>query len=281
MLLLLDGSMNIHSTTTGENLCKIQPEKEDLKYLKADPHSKPSLFLTEDIAGYIVHIPIYEPAEDYYDSSRYARVRIYDTKQGKLIKSKKILANGAGTMRGQSVPVLARGDILCFTCDDRELNVFQVNGKKLKKYQFYNHLDEFAKLKKLDELMYDYKITLMGFLSKTNVLIANLSFPSPSYQTNDYVFSLNLDVAIPVTAGAWYEEVINPALSMPVPANIKPAWYDSNSNFRFRPLYKTDRTTMSVELVGVMSEKDTEDNSEVVTIENNFFVTEILAQMFQ
>ncbi len=276
VLVLLDDSFSIRSTTTGELQCKIVPQEEDLEHLDFELGMSPCLFITKDIAGYIVDI--YD--EEYGDSDddtcedqcefEHANLRIYDTKSGALLTSAKILKLIDEPMDDRTTKVLAKGRTLCFTCDGgQEIHVIQVVGKALKRDHFCFPLEHFVKLKKIDASTRDCKMKLLGFLAKTNIVIGNLTASNSKSERMSYAFGLDLDAA----TSAKDEEGVNSAFSiLAQPASKKAARFD---DYEFQPVYRTDRSTMSVELVGVASKRDTDGNRKITAIGSNMFVTEM------
>ncbi len=230
----------------------------------------PCPFITKDIAGYFL---------DKYNSEGVhttTTIRIYLTASGTYVSSFEIPEPDASLIKKKDViDVIAKGRILCYQIKST-MHVLSVVGKEVKKYDFPFPYDHFIKTGQLRPLSHSHEasIDLLGFAAKSNVLIGNLR-----RKKQVLLFGLNLDAAF----GARNEEEVSQAFSMsPIFNSLGSPEND------FKPIYKTDRASRRVELIGVMREKNTSSDGledyivkkmfdmleeEKALVENGLFVT--------
>ncbi len=289
MLFLCPDFLAVHSITSGEALWRTRIEEkelqEQLNFHGTDVDTS-TLFLTDNFAGFATHIyeTIIEDDDDvgtYEENFQYVLLHFYDPNNGVLIKTEKIFEQ-TDPIERQPI-IFARGSILCYlnyNCgdyedydnEDDEVYVFRLVGKELQKHVLQFPLDHFVRIKQLDVPNDGTRIRLLGFLGKTNILIGYMN-PSKLKNSDTHVlFSLDLDAVL----AAKNEEETNLAFTIHKVCKYKSArkYYKYEHDY-FQPVYKTDRTTNSVDLVGAMWKKDAGDGSQNMVIESNIFVTEM------
>ncbi len=291
-LIILPNAIAVYCTTSGVALWEKHPEEEILSYRDYDDYAEyaPQPFITKDIAGYFLQErssspPSSESDQEYSDSSfqeggeydwtsstEWAKLRVYDTNSGDLIATERIYADFGGDFFDEYwASIKARGRLLC--SEDvygKSLHVFEVVGREVRKHKFAFPIDYFINNRQLsssDKVNW-IRMEIMGFLSKTNVLVGNILFvASPDSTDNFYYMLFTLDVDAGIAARDASE--LNLAFSIP------PACKTMGSpEHKFNPVCKTDQVSKRVELIGVMRGKN-DDANDVVTVENGFFVTEM------
>ncbi len=254
MLIIVSNIIAVHSTNTGEKLWETKIEKEHLlhKITTAEDiwGSAPGLFITKDIAGYVVK------AVEGLDNEK-ATITIYDTKTGELLCNKMIPMSEAREI--EIYDFIAKGPAICYTID-QAVYVYRAQGKQLRKMKFCFPDKCFMGAKKAvrQDNVRGY-IELLGFLGKSNILIGSI-------HGNDDVrlFCLDLDDAC-ATKSQRKEHTY-----FKIPPSCLVLGSPKNS---FKPVYRTDKGTGGVELIGVM--RRTKSSSKTLKIDSGIFVTEM------
>ncbi len=259
MVVVLPDTIAVHSTTSGDNLWKRELECTDASHLSELPESlkppAPIPFITKDIAGYFLQT---QDAEGY----KHSTMEVYETDTGEHISSFELsLMEFDNVHQGKAI---AKGCFICFSFD-LSVHVYMVKNSVVNTYEIPFPLEHFIKNKELIRLKNSSQrvwIKLLGFLGKTNVLIGTLKT-----RTLSALISLDLDAAIAAKSDKETQLAFN------LHVNNKPLGSLSNE---FKPVYRTDRDTGCVELVGVMREKLPESlGDEMFTIDTGFFVTQM------
>ncbi len=269
-MLILPGSIAVHSAITGDILWKRQAEQVDRNRL-TDPRMESPLipFITKDIAGYIANIHSHHinnegGSDDYYE---YTVLRAYDTESGHLLATMQI--PNAENLCYNCNDMVVRGCILCCT-SGLVIQVFRVVRNEVRSYELIFPVVHFLMSGQLIEHPGPYRppfqmIDLLGFLGKTNVLIACLR--SNKFTVKNVLFSLDLDAAF----AARDEEETRLAFGIITPCcDPSSPWQQ-----KIKPIYRTDRSTGQVEMVGIVHPKYSGVEMDYITLENEFFVTEM------
>ncbi len=261
MLLLHPYGISMHSTRSGETLWKKEIDDPCLM------RDRPALFITKDIAGYIVNS--FKDADNEEDEWERNILNIYSATSGELIHSERINTCYINNRESE-----ARGNVICWTVDS-DLHVFRVVGKEVEKHVFSVPVKHLIKNKEINPSEKPWAqwggINMHGFLGKTNVLlcsvlIADISMSEIHCKEKYLQCGLNLDEAF----AAKSENEINSAFSICPPYNAP-----FRDDLELKPIYKTDRETGCIDIIGIMCEKDKPTMSgDTFDIENNFFVTE-------
>ncbi len=248
MLFFRPDSIAVYDTNSGEMLWnKDHDEREKLG----------TLFITKDISGYITE-------EDSY--CKFNMLHLYDTQSGAHIASLKV------ERWFDKKEIWAKGPFL-FCRQHEKIYVFKVVGKEVKKCTIVFPFDYLLKTIGMNRFEFGYYyefFKLLGFLGKTNVLIGNLALEkimNPS-KVKHVVFSLNLDAAI----AARNDKEANRAFSI-VP-HLESVGHRCMQ--RFMPVYETDRSTDSVDIVGVMCQRyETNDSEDPLILDRKYFITKM------
>ncbi len=248
MLIILPNSVAVHSTTNGSKLWETKIEKEHLLYRTNSGQllgCMPAPFITKSIAGYLVKGM---DGEDYQE----ATITMYDTNTGQLIGNTKLPSEAQEVQWGE---IFAKGPLVCFPVG-QSVHVYRAEGKQIKTHKVSFPSKYFnIKFNLYERQSY---IDLLGFLAKSNVLIGSLK------GKDNLLFSLDFDSALaPKSEGG-----SRPTFCIP-----KCCRSLGNPENDFKPVYRTDRTTGGVELVGVMRQKNSSRKS--FKVDNGFFVTEM------
>ncbi len=271
MLIIMHDAVAVLNTTSGAVLWRHQLEGEHVHEDQAGFYGNP--FITDRIAGY-QHI-----------RDQDCKIEMYDVNTGKHIGSHVRKGKGNYWMLDNH-NMFARGSYVCFSDLILTTHILKIadNGDKIEEFSFRFPREYFSQLTKLSHLLYRLgNIQFIGFLGRSNVLIGRLK--EHSRQNNFSIFSLDLDAAVSAKCG---EEVrrafslpLGPELGVIMPGCDGECFFrsckkcDSWSIYDYRPIYRTDRITGSLDLVGVM--RTTEAN-EKQTVKSYFFVTEMQCQ---
>ncbi len=266
MMIVLQDSIAVHSTANGDCLWNAKPEPEDARYLIMHKRrARPLILMTRRMAVFIICNA--DQGGGYSHGLAY-NLRIYGTENGTLLKSTEI---PRAFLKDISRKIVAKDSILCYNFK-LTFHVFRVGDGKVKEYVFSFPSDHLAQLEEFTGSKCTgaalQTISLLGFLAKTNVLMGSLKVDMPEFGCAQVIFSLNLDAAINAknadeidTAFSWLLSAFNPVVG--------------TNEYDFKPVYRTDRAKNSVELVGIMMKSLPDSSSDVLTIENSFFVTEM------
>ncbi len=281
MVLILDDSIAVYETTTGDLLWK----KEHNVYSR-DP------FITETITGFFG--PTFLEVKTLEQSSVY----FYDTASGDLIATLP-MPKLRMSISCRSLKPKTKGSCVCFW-DDVTVHVIKVDGNKVQRYEFPFPADHFvktmpysdqadtvAKVKKVFSPVgslvdsagpcrhvdkaspyrtgYDTIEELFGFVGKTNILLG-------SARVNEWqrklLFSLDLDAAM---AAACKEEEVIAAFNLP----LAHEWTSGSVTATYKPLFRLDRTKVGLELVGLTREEEVWERGTKYSIDSCYFVTEM------
>ncbi len=263
MLLIIGDEFAVHDCKSGEALWR----NKITGYMPAMFKCCFSIFITKDIAGYLYRCSNGGDATDKHERDDGSKVVIFDTKSGELVGSVK--------MRPfcQDPPsfLVTKGSIICYK---RWSTIFvaRVIGQEIKTYEFTFPIIHFMRLVKESLTLEEVKkwcdqgiYTLYGFVANSNVLIGCYGKPCESCPV---LFSLDLDVAF----AAKSEEEIDSAFSLPLNTS---KWNGSEYQNAFEPIFKTDRANGSIEIIGVMRERNNVKGTSNLKIDNYMFVTEM------
>ncbi len=199
-------------------------------------------FINSQITGYVYK------TRDMKDT-----LKIYDTDTGNLI---------ASHANERIADLVTRGPLICYAAEGLHFNVIKVVDKKMKEYSVSfagSPIKEVAQ-----DLMgcKEYSVNLVGFLAKTNVVIGYLRH----LKAQSVFFSLDLDAAISARdeKDAWN------ALSLFPVREDSDGWIGQWCE----AVYRADRDSKSLDLVGVMRKKK-DERCRVVAAEAYIFVTEL------
>ncbi len=251
MFVILPDSVAVYSTTTGQRLWEAKIEKDHLlhkiTFSEEILGSEPVPFITKDITGYLV-----KAIEGLHEE---AAITIYDTKTGKLLGSTKVPLEEAREIEFGTM--VAKGPSICYTIG-QSVYVSKIEGKLFRKHKF-SLADKCFVGSKTTKINRRWRIELLGFVSKSNILIGNL------YGDDEIkLFCLDLDIACVAKSernGQDFCMVPSSYQSLGSPGNV------------FKPVYRTDRDTGAVELVGIMRRYNS--SSDFIKIDNGLFVTEM------
>ncbi len=203
------------------------------KEIQVDPSSCGHLFITKNFAGFVCYDFTEEQAR---------KVKIFDMRNGDLIASRKINVEDRGVNS-----LVAKGSFLCYNYRTA-IHVIQVlEGSGVRLFEFcFPTAKFFRAVLDVNCNMSNYtNPCLMGFVSKTNVLVGNLRASSGRVRPA-VLFSLDLDKV----ASARDKDEEWSAFSLPLlgeDCNITEEHHRS-----YQPVYRTDRINRCVDLVGVV-----------------------------
>ncbi len=263
MLILYPYGISMHSTRSGETLWKKEiddPYLTDIQYDMGE--EKAALFVTKDIAGYFVNS--FSSEVGGFKDWECSILNIYSATSGEFISSERI--NTYQVINREFFE--ARSNVICWT-NYGDLHVFRVVGKEVKKYVFSVPVEHLIKTKQINpnEKPWAKWGGMHGFLGKTNVILG--SFDIAHIFNNPWkhlLYGFNLDAAF----AAKNENDINSAFFIGPPCSVLCEQGDE-----LKPIYKTDRETGGIEIIGIMCEKKKSLSARhAFDIEKYFFVTE-------
>ncbi len=255
-MILFPDTIAVHSTTSGELLWK--RELESWQVLEHDPYRpSPDVFITKDIVGFINFSKDSEPTV-----YRQSVLMVYDTETGDYIGSATIPSEKAQRDTSNRRHKFARGCCVGYQLS-QSVCVYRIEEKEIRCYEFGlpNNYQYFSKFY-LQRSKLPFVYELLGFLGKTNCLM--ISFE----QEGKFVRMCCLDLDSAFVAKT--EKEVESAFSL-----TKGCESLGSPERNFNPVYRTDRDTGSVDLVGFMRQKNTSSSSHRVTIDTGFFVTEM------
>ncbi len=256
MMILFPDTIAVHSTTSGELLWK--RELESWQVLEHDPYRPcPDVFITKDIVGFINFSK--DSKSGVY---RQTVLMVYDTGTGDYIGSATIPPEKAQGDTSNRKHKFARGCYIGYQLS-QSVCVYRVEEKEIRRYEFglpkkYRYFTHFY----LQRSVNMFKYELLGFLGKTNCLM--ISFE----QEGKFVRMCCLDLDAAFVAKTKRE--VESAFSL-----TKGCESLGSPERNFDPVYRTDRDTGCVELVGFMRQNDTSSSSRTFTVDTGFFVTEM------
>ncbi len=205
------------------------------------------LFITKHISGYVS-----------IKTRRMYEITIFCTKTGDLIKVEE-LQKGTPILQGS---ITARGTYVCYIEESNwhiSVHVIKVTGENVTKYNFRLPLERiFGQDEMKAMLMQNFEQSLLGFLGKSNILLCSVKAIRGAK-----LYSFDVDAAV----SAKSDKEVKQAMSLPFFLSRPLPSYDDH----YSPIYQTDRTNGSVDIVGVMLHKA----RGVGLVEAFYFVTEM------
>ncbi len=243
MVVFLPNLIAVHNVRNGEIIWQTAHKHKDTSKCKW-------LFITKYVSGY-VSLNKYNKHE----------LSIFCTISGDVIAVEELQTTET-VVRHDSIT--ARGQYVCHikeTCSIK-LHVFKVIGQNVTKYTFSLPPERFLELNDIRALRYTSQ-SLLGFLCKSNILMCSLMTSMGAK-----LYSLDVDVAVSAKS---YKDV-KLALSLPLASQEKK--YFGLCLGHYAPIYQTDRTNGSVDIVGAML------HNEMGTLDAFYFVTEMQCSPF-
>ncbi len=249
MLILFDGIMAVHETVNGRILWK----KYISQVLPRDHEGKIVPFITDTIAGYLYS------ERSSREIPGLSLANIYDTNTGVFIASLEISPSQCTLGYWAWDNALTKGPYLC-CADKTAIRVIKVTRQVAKQFEFALSKEKLASIR--EKTMRIEK--LLGFVGKSNILLGWFKLTG-EYRDGNALFHLDLDAA----CKAKNQSEVDQAFSF--------TFFKTSEHlpYEFEPIYRTDRTRSSIDLVGTMKSETVEYLDEKITVFNWFFVTEL------